>query len=258
MKEDPAVLLADVSFAYGPEKTIISSLNINLPRNSATAILGPNGTGKTTLLHLMLGWLKPRQGRILLLGRDLNTWDGASRGRTLSLLPQKEPVNFEYTVLEYILLGRAPYLKPLQSPGAVDFKIATNALKLTGLEEMENSRLPTLSGGETQLVLLSRSLTQDPDILLLDEPTNHLDLKNKHHMIELLSKFKQQGKTIIFTTHDPDLASSLADFLILMGNHGQVLHGSFQELFTGENLTNIYGLPVKILEIDGQRKVLVK
>lgn len=257
MKEDPAVLFSDVTFAYGPEKYIISSLNINIPRNSATVILGPNGTGKTTLLHLILGWLKPRQGKILLLGRDLHAWDGASRGRALSLLPQKEPVNFEYTVLEYILLGRAPYLKPLQSPGLEDLKIATNALRMTGLEEMENSRLPSLSGGETQLVLLSRSLTQDPDILLLDEPTNHLDLKNKERMIELMKKFRQQGKTIIFTTHDPDLASSLADFIILMGHHGLVLHGAFQELFTGENLTNIYGLPVKIMDIDGRLRVLV-
>lgn len=258
MKDKTAVRFDDVTFRYGPDKQIISSLNISIPANCITAILGPNGTGKTTFLHLILGWLRPGKGRVILAGRDISSWEGGERGRTLSLLPQKEPANFEYTVLEYLLLGRTPYLKPLQMPGPEDLRIASAAMNTTGITELAEEKLPVLSGGEMQLVLLSRSITQDPEILLLDEPTNHLDLKNRSRMILLLKKFRDQNKTILFTTHDPDLASSLADYLILMGPGGKVKHGPFETMFTEENLSWVYDLPVKVEEIHGRLRVLTE
>ncbi len=265
---DLAFVFSDVSFSYGPQRSVIRDLSLSIPARSVTAILGPNGTGKTTFLHLCLGWLTPISGTITLFGRALTTCGGSYRGRTLSLLPQKEQLHFEYTVLEYVLLGRAPHLRPLEAPGPGDIRIATNSLGTAGILHKGASPLPTLSGGETQLVLLSRSLAQDPSILLLDEPTNHLDLRNRRQMIDLLKRCRDEGKTIVLTTHDPDLASAIADHLILIGGDGSdygeeegaglpfINAGRFDDLFTEEMLSRVYGIPVRILEIEGHRRVL--
>jgi iron complex transport system ATP-binding protein len=107
-----------------------------------------------------------------------------------------------------------------RGPWPGDIRIATNSLGTAGILHKGASPLPTLSGGETQHVLLSRSLAQDPSILLLDEPTNHLDLRNRRQMIDLLKRCRDEGKTIVLTTHDPDLASAIADHLILIGGDG--------------------------------------
>lgn len=253
----PAIRFAGVSFSYPGGNPVVSSLDLDIPAGQITAILGPNGTGKTTLLYLALGWLRPLAGTVHLFGADVRELSGSERGRYVSLLPQKEPTDFEYTVLEYVLLGRAPYLKTLQVPGEDDRQIADEALCITGIPEMERRTLPSLSGGETQLTLLSRSLTQDPDMLLLDEPTNHLDLKNRRRMIELLNKCKERGKGVVFTTHDPDLASLLADRLVLMGPDGAVQSGDFCALFTEEKLSVTYGVSVKIGDAEGRLRVLL-
>lgn len=255
MNSKTAFSFENISFSYTGTRDVLASIDIIIPKNSITAVLGPNGTGKTTLLHLALGWLKPKEGHVLLFGRDLAGYAGRDRGRTIGLLPQKEPASFDYTVLEYVLLGRAPYLKPLEVPGPADIRIATNALNSIGIPEMKQRLLPTLSGGETQLVLLSRSLAQDPDILLLDEPTNHLDLKNRREMVRLLRELNKKGKTIVFTTHDPELASILADHLILMGPNW-IESGPFPEFFREEKLSRVYGIPVKLKEIEGHSRVL--
>jgi iron complex transport system ATP-binding protein len=96
---------------------------------------------------------------------------------------------------------------------------------------------------------MARSLTQEPEILLLDEPTNHLDLARKREMINLMQTYRQQGKTVIFTTHDPELAARVADYLVLIGSENRVLSGPFEKLFTEETLSSIYGLPIKIIPI---------
>jgi len=253
----PAIRFTGVSFSYDGGRPVVSSLDLDMPAGVITAILGPNGTGKTTLLYLALGWLKPSAGAVHLFGADIKKMNGAERGRRLSLLPQKEPADFEYTVLEYVLLGRAPHLGALQAPGTEDIRIAAEALRITGIIEMERRKLPSLSGGETQLTLLSRSLAQDPDVLLLDEPTNHLDLKNRRQMIDLLKKCKDRGKTVVFTTHDPDLASALADRLVLMGPDRAVHSGDFRMLFTEDHLSRTYGAPVRIADAAGRPRVLL-
>ncbi|MBI9106743.1 MAG: ABC transporter ATP-binding protein [Spirochaetales bacterium] len=245
-----------MSFSFGETK-LFSDLNLSLPEGSICAILGPNGTGKTTLLHLLLGWLKPDDGVILLNGKDLQKRSSRERGRTISLLPQKENLSFEYSVAEYILLGRAPYLNPLQQPGEKDRKIAFEALATAGGTAIADRKIPRLSGGETQVCLMARSLTQEPEILLLDEPTNHLDLSRKREMINLMKSYRTAGKTVIFTTHDPELAARTADYLILIGPNREVKSGPFDKLFTEENLSAVYGIAVKIVPIgDGSVTVV--
>jgi len=169
----------------------------------------------------------------------------------MSLVPQNEKIAFEYSLLEYVLLGRAPYLNPLDMPGEEDCHIAVRALERVGLGHLTHRSIMNLSGGELQLVLIARSLVQQPRLLLLDEPTSHLDLGNKGKTLHILKSLAESGVTILFTTHDPDAASLISDYLILM-NHGNILdYGALEEVFTSEKLTQTYHIPVKVMRVDG-------
>ena len=252
MKATAALSFFEVYFTHGGDAPRIRDCSFEVPAGSITAILGPNGAGKTTLLHLALGWLHPAEGRICLFGSDLHALTPSLRGKTQSLLPQKEPTGFEYSVLEYVLLGRAPHLRPLDAPGEKDIHIATNALSQATILPLEYQSISRLSGGETQLLLLARSLTQEPKLLLLDEPMNHLDLKHRRGILELLSDWRAEGKTTVLTTHDPETAALLADRLILIFPGGRMISGTLEELFTGEHLSELYGLPIRTFQRDGR------
>jgi iron complex transport system ATP-binding protein len=137
------------------------------------AVLGANGAGKSTLLMLALGWLTPGSGTILLDGRPLASLSRRDMGQLMGLVPQREHMAFEYSVLEYVLLGRTPYLAPLAQPGASDYAFALAALEQVGMGDLASRSVPRLSVGECQMVLIARSLAQQPR-LLHGQPTPHL------------------------------------------------------------------------------------
>ena len=221
-----------------------------------TAILGPNGAGKTTLLHLALGWLKPQSGYIRLEQRLLKDYSRRALGQWMGLVPQSEHISFEYSLLEFVLLGRAPYLSALAMPEKADYEIALDALRQVGLDALYQRSILSLSGGERQLVLIARALAQRPRLLLLDEPTSHLDLGNKGRLVHLLRDLQTRGVTILFTTHEPEVAAALATHLVLM-QKGQVLKaGPLANVFTAADLTRLYQLPVSVVDLDGHKVTL--
>lgn len=251
------ISLEHITYSYdGDHRDVLNDLNLKINDGSVTAILGPNGAGKSTLLHVILGWLQPTGGQIKLQDRPLHTYSRREAGQMMALVPQIEHMPFDYSILEYVLLGRTPYLHPLESPRANDLAAAHNALEIAGLHEMENRTVTSLSGGERQLVLLARALTQQPHIILLDEPTSHLDLANKARLIRILRELYKAGSTIILTTHEPEAAVAVASDIVLMRS-GQILtSGSSEQVFTAENLTRAYGVPVRIIGVDGQKVAL--
>ena len=251
----PLVRLADVSFSYGHRK-VLSNVTLDILPGSTTAILGPNGAGKTTLLHLVLGWLRPSSGRVHLEGRPLSSFSRRDMGKTMGLVPQSEHVPFEYSVLEYILLGRAPHIAALAAPGPVDLEKACWALARVGLEGFEDRTITTLSGGERELTLVARALAQEPRLLLLDEPTSHLDLKNKRRMAEVLRELTQAGATVLLTTHEPDLAAAVATDLVLMGRGRLLRAGPLAEVLSTEGLSVTYDTSVRVVEANGHRVVI--
>lgn len=253
----PLISLQEVSFGYHAEgEPILQRFSMEMPESTITVILGPNGVGKTTLLHLLLGWLQPQKGRILLDGRPMQEYSRQERGRSIGLTPQGEHIPFDYSVLEYILLGRTPYLKPLETPDADDISIAEAALDQVGLYRWRHRSVTTLSSGERQLVLLARALTQQPRLLLLDEPMAHLDLGNKFRLLNLIRKLHGQGISILFTGHDPDVAAGIATQVLLLQSGNRYRIGPPESILTGEILTEVYGLPIKVLLVEGKPVVL--
>ncbi len=251
---DPILRFEEVIYRYpdAPQRAL-QGLTLSVPRGQVTAILGPNGAGKTTLLRLAYGRFQPQAGRIWLEGRALSAYSRQELGRKVALVPQRETNPFSYSLLEYVLLGRAPHLSPLQMPTAADVEIAFAALNTVGLLSLSERSVQSLSGGEFQLLLVARALAQQADLLLLDEPTSHLDLSNKKRLVACLQMLVHGGTTILFTSHEPDVVSALADQVVLM-RAGQVLSsGALDEIWQAERLSEVYGIPVRVHRFNGHR-----
>jgi iron complex transport system ATP-binding protein len=251
----PILSFNNVTFGYQRNHPILQQVSFELIPGRVTAILGPNGAGKTTLLYLALGWLGAWTGDILLDGRPLRSCSRQERGRWLALVPQSEYTPFDYTVLEYVLMGRAPHLPPLGMPTAVDYEAALKALEQVGLAALADHPVPQLSGGEHQLMLLARAIVQSPRLLLLDEPTAHLDLHNKSRIIAMMRSLRSQGVTLLMTNHEPDVVLAVADDVLLMEPGGPVHFGPLEQVFTAEALSHIYHLPIRLVDVDGHRQV---
>jgi iron complex transport system ATP-binding protein len=176
--------------------------------------------------------------------------------RLLGLVPQDEHVAFELSVLEYVLLGRAPYLDLLDRPSSNDRLLSHESLVTAGIEALGGRPVPSLSGGEHQLATVARALAQQTTILLLDEPTSHLDLANARRILHVLRSLKEAGKTIVLTTHDPNAAAAIEDYVILL-RAGKVLSaGPASVVLTAGNLSATYGVDVEVFEIKGRPWVL--
>jgi iron complex transport system ATP-binding protein len=246
-----------VRFGYD-QKThpLFDGLDLSLKKGSVTAILGPNGAGKSTLLYLALGWLKSWKGIIRLSNKPVESYSRRALGQEMAFIPQNEHIPFEYTVLEYVLLGRTPYLPPLGMPTQLDEEKAYAALEKVSAAYLYDHSILAISGGERQLVLLARALAQEPRLLLLDEPSSHLDLSNKYRLLQIIKNLQANGTTIVMTTHEPDFALAVSEYAVLMKKGRILFSGPLAEIATTENLSSIYGIPVKVLMMEGKKQVI--
>lgn len=253
------ISIKDLSFAYsesGPD--VLRGITLDIGAGTLCALLGPNGSGKTTLLNLILGWLRPRTGGIEIEGRKGGDLSRRDMSRLVGFVPPEEPVGFELSVLEYVLLGRAPYLGFLETPGAEDREAAKAALETVGIPAFGDRALPTLSAGEKQLSAIARVLAQDPSIFLLDEPMSHLDLANTQRICWTIESLRDKGKAVIFTTHDPNIASASADIVVMLLGGKVVAVGPVRETLTAANIKSTYGVDVEILENNGRPVILTR
>jgi len=257
MGDSNILILKDLRFGYNDEVVVLNSLSMQILTSSVTAILGPNGTGKTTLLNTILGLLKPQSGEILLKNIPVSRYSQKQLSQMISLVPQMEQVAFNFSVLEYVLLGRTPYMSMFNMPSKNDYRVSNQVLEMLNITHLRNRPVPELSGGEKQLIMLARALAQEPKILLLDEPTAHLDLGNTAVILNILKELAKKDVTILFTTHDPQAAIYCARNVVLLV-HGQILaSGIIDDILNSEMLSRTYGTEILVDEVQNRKVVLL-
>lgn len=247
-------------FAY-QEQTVLNELNMDVPRGAFTAIVGPNGCGKSTFVKQLIKSLKPQSGEIHLLGKPLASYSHKALGKLIAYVPQATQIGFDFTVEEVVMMGRYPHLKRFQSEQPKDREIAVEAMKATGVWTLKDKPANALSGGEQQRVIVARALAQEPQILILDEPISHLDLPHQVELMALIRKMAQEkGITVLAIIHDLNLALDYSDYVIMM-QKGQVLYsGVPAEIISEHTIRAIYGLEVCMIQnpVTGNPHVIPK
>jgi iron complex transport system ATP-binding protein len=245
-----------VAYAYPGGPPVLDGVDLELRAGEVTALLGPNGTGKTTLLRLALGLLAADAGQVLLGERAIATLGRREIARRIGLVPQRERVIFPFSVLDYVLLGRAAFLRPFDQPGPADLDAARDALEWLGAGALADREVTTLSGGEQQLAMIARTLAQDPAALLLDEPGAHLDLANRARVHLTLRRLAAAGRAVLYTTHDPGSAALAADRVVMLGGGRIVADGPPLDVLSAPLLSRVYGVDVRVEMIDGRPLVI--
>lgn len=211
-----SITLAHIALAYG-QRTLLADASATFGAGTLTALLGRNGTGKSTLLRAIAGLAEPAAGTIRLCGRDLSLLAPRQRAAILSFVATDKVRIVNLTCEEVVALGRAPYTDWIGRLQESDRLAVARALQLTGMESFARKSMDTLSDGECQRIMIARALAQDTPIILLDEPTAFLDLPNRYELCMLLRRLaRDEGKCILFSTHDLDIALSLCDTVALI------------------------------------------
>jgi iron complex transport system ATP-binding protein len=235
-------------------KFTLGPVGFEAQERDLVAILGPNASGKSTLLRLIAGVEKPLSGRVRVNDLEVSTLDLRTRAQQIALVQQESELLFPLHVWEYVLQGRYPYGKRLRFESDEDCLFAGNALAQVGAENLRDRWMDQLSGGEKQRVILARALAQQPSLLLLDEPTQHLDIAGKVGLLRRLRRLTNDSAyTVLVVTHELDLAAEFADRIVLL-HRGKCLRvGTPAEVYEQSLLEEVFDTPLEV-EIRGNGK----
>jgi iron complex transport system ATP-binding protein len=220
----PAALEAlQVRYTHpGARAPLFDDFSVAIPAGGFVGLIGPNGSGKTTLLKLLAGLLPAQSGEVRLEGRPMSAIPPRARARRVAVVLPEPPTLFNFSVLEIVLMGRAPHIGLLGLERPADFAVARAALRDMDLGGLEDRHLLELSSGERQRALIARALAQEPGVLLLDEPTAFLDLKHALGIYEILRRLnRDRGLTVLTVSHDLNLAARFVSRLLLL-HHGRL------------------------------------
>jgi iron complex transport system ATP-binding protein len=230
---------------YG-DTLVLRGVTLAVAAGEFLGVLGPNGCGKTTLLRVLRGTLRPRAGRVRLEDRDLRTIDVRALARTMAYLPQDLAIELDFTVRELALMGRSPHVSRFARESAADRHVAQRAMEQADVQHLAERAVTALSGGERQRALIAMCLAQEPKILLLDEPTNHLDLSHQLSILDLIARLNRDGLAVVAVFHDLNLAAEYCSRLALLENGRVAETGAPAEVITEEAIRRVYGVQVSV------------
>ncbi|KQY74050.1 iron-dicitrate transporter ATP-binding subunit [Microbacterium sp. Root1433D1] len=223
-------------------KVVVDGVDLALPEGSFTVILGPNASGKSTVLRALARVLKPESGDVLFDGRALSEYGSKELARRMSLLPQDAIAPEGMRVADLVSRGRYPHHSALQRWTSADDAATREALAATNTADLAERYVDQLSGGQRQRVWVALLLAQQTPVMLLDEPTTFLDIAHQYELLDLLRALNQQGKTVIAVLHDLNQAARYADNLVLMKEGRVVASGNPSELITAERIGEVFGI----------------
>lgn len=232
------------------DKKVLESISFNVRPGEILGILGPNGCGKTTMLKNLNRNLSPHRGCVLLDGTDLEGMSKKDIARRIAAVPQSNEIRFAFTVREMVEMGRMPFQEAFRGSSSEDERIVDEAMELTGLTEMSERLINTMSGGERQRVIIARAIAQSPEIILMDEPTLHLDINMQFEVLDLVSDLaRRKGLTVVIVSHDLPMVARYCDRMILV--HGRTVYaeGTPEEVLTPENMRTVFNIDARF-EVD--------
>lgn len=223
---------------------ILKGIDLKVNDRELLGIIGPNGSGKSTFLKCLYRVLQPTAGAVYLDGRSLSEYSYKESARSLAVVAQHNYYNFDFSVRDVVLMGRAPHKRALDRDNAEDFNIVDNALKTVGMYDFAERSFSTLSGGEQQRVILARALAQQTPCLCLDEPTNHLDIK---YQLQLMDLVRGLDRTVISVIHDLNIAAMYCDRLYALKDGEIVGEGTPRELLTTDFIRRVYEVDSEVI-----------
>ncbi|MGP9650836.1 ABC transporter ATP-binding protein [Glutamicibacter sp. AOP38-B1-38] len=225
-------------------RDVVHAASLEIPSGEVLGVLGPNGSGKSSLLRTLYRAVKPRQGTVRVDGQDVQKLSGKQAARSIAVMLQDPPTDFDLSVAETVLLGRAPHQNSFGKDSAEDLEIVREAMERTEITELSGRMVATLSGGQRQRVMLARALAQRTPVLVLDEPSNHLDISHQH---DLMSTVRGLGRTVIAALHDLNLAAQYCDRVLILDAGRIIACGPPHRIITEQLISSVYGVQARIL-----------
>lgn len=246
--------IRDAGFGYNTHEMVWSNINLDVEEGECLCLLGPNGCGKTTLFNCISGNYSLHEGAIYINGKNVRDYSILELAQTMGIVFQEHRAPFPYSSLEVVRMGRTPHLGLFDSPSKQDTELAYSIMEELGIAHLADKSYTHISGGERQLVLIARTLCQEPEIILFDEPTSHLDFKNQAMVLYTIKRLSQKGMTIILTTHFPNHVWKVGTSVAMLGYKRMVAQGPVDEVMTEQNLSETYGVEINIYNAEADTK----
>lgn len=248
--------IEDLSLSYG-DKPVVQNLSLRVKKGQVVSIIGPNASGKSTILKSIAGIIKPVSGKIFIEEKDISKMDSKKLAQKVSILLQQNKNPDDMSIEELVYFGRYPHKKWFEGFEASDKKIIEEVMKLTNTFALRDKTLETLSGGERQRAWIAMALAQEPDILLFDEPTTYLDMAHQIEFLELVNRLnKETGVTVVLVLHDLNQAARYGNYLFAMKEGKIFAQGSPEEVLNPQNILSIYNIEAKIFNAAGYPVVI--
>lgn len=247
MKQAPSLIAKDIVAGYD-KRTILNHVDVQIPSNKITVIIGANACGKSTLLKTLARLIKPTGGQVLLDGKQIMQMPPKQLAKQLGLLPQSPVVPEGITVSDLVSRGRFPHQGFLKGLQKQDYDAVEEALEIMGITQLANRCVDELSGGQRQRVWIAMALAQQTDILLLDEPTTFLDITYQVEILDLLTDLnRKRGTTIVMVLHDINLSARYADYIFAVQNGALLAQGTPGEIITADLMQQVFGLNCMVI-----------
>ncbi len=249
----PLIEAKNLTFGYDGSRKVFEDLSFSLKPGMLYALMGGNGSGKTTVLRCLSGLLPGFSGSITLEGAPIRKITRNEIARKLSIVPQEHTIIFPYLVGNMVLMGRAPYIGTFDLPSGEDRDIAMKAMEAVGIPHLTDKLYSKISGGERQLVLIARALAQGTPGMVLDEPTSHLDFRNQTLIFSILKNLvRDHGLLVVTAIHDPNHALHFSDEVMILHEGRIIMSGPPDSVITRETIAKVYSVEVDEIRQEGR------
>lgn len=246
----------DLAFSYEGSRQIFENISFEVRSGEIVCLLGPNGIGKTTLLNCLARLREPSHGSIMLNGKDIAHLSARDVARVIGYVPQTLRPSFDFTVLEYVITGNAPWLNIFAQPGPEHYQRARHALDQMSISHLSQKPYTRISAGELQQVSIARAIAQQSRLILMDEPTAHLDYGNQLKVLRMIKDLAAKGYGIVLATHNPDQVLLLDAKAAVIDREANFHFGGWQDVLTEELLSNVFGVPLRLIQVEGVNRMV--